>query len=78
MPYVQGESLRARLTKHGELPVSEAMRILREVASALAFAHDAGVVHRDINRTTCSSPAAPRWYRLRRGEGRDVVDGQWH
>ena len=48
MPYVQGESLRARLTKHGELPVSEAMRILREVASALAFAHDAGVVHRDI------------------------------
>jgi serine/threonine-protein kinase len=48
MPYVQGESLRARLTKHGELPVSEAMRILREVASALAFAHDAGIVHRDI------------------------------
>jgi len=48
MPYVQGESLRARLTKHGELPVNEAMRILREVASALAFAHDAGIVHRDI------------------------------
>ncbi len=48
MPYVQGESLRTRLTKHGELPVNEAMRILREVASALAFAHDAGIVHRDI------------------------------
>jgi serine/threonine-protein kinase len=48
MPYVRGESLRARLTSHGELPVNEAMRILREVASALAFAHDAGVVHRDI------------------------------
>jgi eukaryotic-like serine/threonine-protein kinase len=48
MPYVTGESLRARLVKGGELPVSEAIRILREVAAALAFAHDAGVVHRDI------------------------------
>ena len=48
MPFISGESLRARLAKHGELPVSEAMRMLREVASALAFAHDAGVVHRDI------------------------------
>ena len=48
MPYVKGESLRARIAHGGELPVSEAMRVLREVASALAFAHDAGVVHRDI------------------------------
>src|SRR5438552_960120 len=48
MPYVAGESLRARIARQGELPVAEAMRILREVASALAFAHDAGVVHRDI------------------------------
>ena len=48
MPYVKGESLRARIAQGGELPVSEAMRVLREVASALAFAHDAGVVHRDI------------------------------
>ncbi|MFI5311696.1 MAG: protein kinase [Gemmatimonadales bacterium] len=48
MPYVRGESLRSRISKQGELPVSEAMRILREVASALAFAHEAGVVHRDI------------------------------
>jgi serine/threonine-protein kinase len=44
---VKGESLRARLT-HGELPVSEAIRILREIASALAYAHENGVVHRDI------------------------------
>ncbi|HYN81315.1 MAG TPA: protein kinase [Gemmatimonadaceae bacterium] len=48
MPFVKGESLRARLAKGGELPVSEAVRILREVASALAYAHENQVVHRDI------------------------------
>ena len=48
MPYVRGESLRARLVKGGELPLSETIRILREVASALAYAHEAGIVHRDI------------------------------
>ena len=48
MPYVRGESLRARLLKAGELPLSETGRILREVASALAYAHEAGIVHRDI------------------------------
>lgn len=47
MPYVRGESLRARLSK-GELPLAETIRILREVASALSYAHEAGVVHRDI------------------------------
>ncbi len=48
MPYVQGESLRERLTKHGELPIHEAVRILIEVADALAYAHAQHVVHRDI------------------------------
>ena len=48
MPYVQGESLRERLDKHGELPISEAVRILKEVVDALAEAHNNGVVHRDI------------------------------
>jgi len=48
MPYVGGESLRARLTRERELPISDAVRILREIASALAFAHQRGVVHRDI------------------------------
>jgi len=48
MPFIQGESLRARLAKQGELPVSEAVRILKEVADALAYAHRHGVVHRDI------------------------------
>ena len=48
MPYVKGDSLRARIARHGELPTSDAVRVLREVASALAFAHDGGVIHRDI------------------------------
>ena len=48
MPLVEGESLRARLARQGELPLSEAMRLLREIASALSYAHERGVVHRDI------------------------------
>jgi serine/threonine protein kinase len=48
MPFVTGESLRARLARHGELPISESLRLLREIASALAYAHQSGVVHRDI------------------------------
>jgi serine/threonine-protein kinase len=48
MPYVKGESLKAHLLKVGELPLSEAIRILREVASALAYAHENNIVHRDI------------------------------
>jgi len=48
MPYVQGESLRDRLAREGELPITDTVRILREVADALAKAHSQGVVHRDI------------------------------
>jgi TolB-like protein len=48
MPFIDGESLRTRLAREGELPVSEAMRILRHVAAALSYAHKHGVVHRDI------------------------------
>jgi len=48
MPYVEGESLRDKLTREGELPVAEAVRILKEVTDALAYAHGRGVVHRDI------------------------------
>ncbi len=48
MPYVTGESLREKLAKEGELPVSDAVRILKEVVDALAKAHSEGVVHRDI------------------------------
>jgi eukaryotic-like serine/threonine-protein kinase len=48
MPFVEGESLREKLKREGRLPVHEAVRILREVADALAYAHEHGVVHRDI------------------------------
>ena len=48
MPYVEGESLRDRLTREKQLPVEEAVRIAREVADALAYAHQHGIVHRDI------------------------------
>src|SRR4249919_3841300 len=48
MPFVDGENLRGRLTRHGELPIHEAVRLLSEVADALAYAHSQGVVHRDI------------------------------
>jgi TolB-like protein/tetratricopeptide (TPR) repeat protein len=47
MPFVEGDTLRARL-KSGELPLGEVVRTLRDVASALAYAHGRGVVHRDI------------------------------
>jgi len=48
MPYVEGESLRDRLARGGELPIPDAVRILMEVADALSEAHAHGVVHRDI------------------------------
>ncbi len=48
MPYVAGESLRDRLLRERQLPVEEALRLSREVASALDYAHRQGVVHRDI------------------------------
>jgi serine/threonine-protein kinase len=48
MPYVGGESLRARLTRDGRLPLPEALSVLRDVARALAFAHEQGIVHRDV------------------------------
>ena len=47
-PYVEGESLRARLRRDHHLPLAEALAIAREVADALRFAHEQGVIHRDI------------------------------
>jgi len=48
MPYVDGESLRATLSRQDVLPLSMVLRVLRDVASALEHAHSHGVVHRDI------------------------------
>jgi eukaryotic-like serine/threonine-protein kinase len=48
MPYVEGETLRARLTREGQLPLEDALQIAREVADALGYAHSRGVIHRDI------------------------------
>ena len=48
MPFVDGLSLRARLERHAGLPIVEAIAILKDIARALAYAHDRNVVHRDI------------------------------
>src|SRR2546427_4698809 len=48
MPYVEGESLRGRLTRERQLPLDDALAIAREVADALCYAHSRDVVHRDI------------------------------
>jgi serine/threonine-protein kinase len=48
MPYIDGRSLRERLERERQLPVDEAVEIARQTALALAYAHDHGVVHRDI------------------------------
>jgi len=48
MPYMKGESLRDRLSREGQLPIGDAVRMLRDVADGLAEAHRHGLVHRDI------------------------------
>jgi eukaryotic-like serine/threonine-protein kinase len=48
MPFAEGESLRQRLARESQLPLDDALRITREVGSALQYAHEHGVVHRDI------------------------------
>lgn len=48
MPLIEGESLRTKIAREGELPIGEAVRILRDVVDALTCAHEQGIVHRDI------------------------------
>src|SRR5205085_12436927 len=48
VPYVRGESLRTRLAREHQLPLDEAVRIVRQVAGALDFAHRQGVIHRVV------------------------------
>src|SRR5438128_7059058 len=48
MPYVEGESLRERLSRERQLPLADALQIAGEVADALGYAHSQAVIHRDI------------------------------
>lgn len=48
MPFVNGESLRERLTRVGEFPIADAVSIIRDVSRAMAFAHSLGIIHRDL------------------------------
>lgn len=48
LPFVEGETLRGRITREGPLPVEDALRLAREVGAALSHAHTHGVIHRDV------------------------------
>jgi serine/threonine protein kinase len=64
MPFVEGESLRARLARGEEVPLRAAVHLLREVASALAYAHRKGVIHRRGEGNQCRDTC-----RRRRADG---------
>jgi serine/threonine-protein kinase len=48
MPYIDGESLRARIDRTGQQPIDDVLRLGRDIAGALQYAHDRGIVHRDV------------------------------
>jgi serine/threonine protein kinase len=48
MPYIEGETLRQRMVRSGQLSIPESIRVLRDVTDALAYAHARGVIHRDM------------------------------
>jgi serine/threonine-protein kinase len=64
MPFIEGENLAERVSAQGPLPAADAVRFLREVAWALAYAHARGVVHRDVK---------PENIMIERGSGRAIV-----
>ena len=48
MPYIEGETLRDRLTREEKLSLDDALKITDDIAAALGYAHERGIVHRDI------------------------------
>jgi serine/threonine-protein kinase len=48
MPFISGESLRERISREGQLPIDDSLRILSDIAAALSYAHEQGVIHRDV------------------------------
>jgi tRNA A-37 threonylcarbamoyl transferase component Bud32 len=71
MPEVAGETLRARVDREKKIAPNEAWRLLRPIAEALAAAHDAGIVHRDVKPDNVVLGGAPKLvdFGLARGEG---------
>ncbi|HEY8106258.1 MAG TPA: serine/threonine-protein kinase [Gemmatimonadales bacterium] len=75
MPFVEGESLRERLARTGQLPFSEVLDLGRQVAAALDYAHATGVVHRDIKPGNILLSGSQAWVtdfgiaRLAMGDG---------
>jgi serine/threonine-protein kinase len=62
MPYVEGESLRERLTREKQLAIDDALQVAREVADALSYAHSHGVIHRDIKPPGARASPRRGWH----------------
>jgi eukaryotic-like serine/threonine-protein kinase len=78
MPFVEGESLRDRLNREQQLPLHDAVRIVREAAEGLAYAHERGVVHRDIKPENILLQNGRLRDRTRHGCGRGEADADRH
>src|SRR6185503_675714 len=69
MPYIEGMSLRSRLAREGELPLDDALRLMHQVLDALSYAHNQGIIHRDVKPENVmlagyTPRGAARWHAL--------------